>query len=111
MAVGLTLLSFTVHAESGIIDEMKLGVLDHDVPIGGDHRGCCIDVTGELPLAAPSFFDEFWTPRSDLGITINTEGKSRRSNMSLFPDYISDANRTQHNPGLTSPGMCFGFRF
>lgn len=42
-AIGLTLLPFAAHAGSGVVDEMKLGVLDHDVPIGGDHKECCVD--------------------------------------------------------------------
>ena len=34
-----------------------------------------------------------------------------RSNLSLFSNYISDANLTQHNLGLTNMGVRMGFGF
>jgi hypothetical protein len=40
-----------------MIDELKLGVLDHDVPIGGGHSKCCIDVNRNLLFSAPEFLD------------------------------------------------------
>ncbi len=178
-AAVLALVPFTARAANGIIDEMKLGILDHDVPIGGDHKECCVDVNGEVLFTSPSFLDWFWAPRPNLGVTINTEGKNSygyfglawtgdflrnsfhpsdsffwelglggavhtgpneaspttrdhkglgsrilfheeldlgyrftwRSNVSLFLDHISDANLTEHNPGLTNLGVRFGFRF
>jgi lipid A 3-O-deacylase len=72
----LTLLPLTAHAGYGIIDEMKLGVLDHDVPLGVDHRECCVDVNAEVLFTSPSFLSWFWTPRPNLGITVNTQGKN-----------------------------------
>jgi len=51
---GLTLFPIVAHAASGIIDEMKLGVLDHDVPIGGDNKECCVDVNGEVLFTSPN---------------------------------------------------------
>lgn len=179
VAIGLTLLPFAAHAGNGIVDEMKLGVLDHDVPIGGDHKECCVDANGEILFTSPSILSWFWAPRPNLGVTINTAGKNsygyfglawdgdflrdtfqpndsffwelglggavhtgpnqaspatrdhkglgsrilfheeldigyrftRRSNLSLFLDHISDANLTSHNPGLTNLGVRMGFRF
>ncbi|MGH6968856.1 MAG: acyloxyacyl hydrolase [Stellaceae bacterium] len=178
-AAWLMLLPFAAHAGSGLIDEMKLGVLEHDVPIGVDHRECCVDVNGEVLFTSPSVLSWFWAPRPNLGVTINTEGKNSygyfglawagdflrhsfrpgdsffwelglggavhdgpnqsspytrdhmglgsrilfheeldlgyrftwRSNLSLFLDHISDADLTQHNPGLTNLGVRLGFRF
>jgi len=54
VAIGLTLLPFAAHAGIGIVDEMKLGVLDHDVPIGGDQKECCVDANGEMLFTSPS---------------------------------------------------------
>ncbi|HYL33995.1 MAG TPA: acyloxyacyl hydrolase [Stellaceae bacterium] len=64
---------------------MKLDVLDHDVPIGGDHKG----------LGPRVLFHE----ELDLGYRFTW-----RSNLSLFFDHISDAKLTQYNPGLTNMG-------
>ncbi|MDE2228840.1 MAG: acyloxyacyl hydrolase [Alphaproteobacteria bacterium] len=91
-AAAFARLPATGHAGTGIIDGMKLGVLDHDVPIGGDHKG----------LGSRLLFQE----KIDLGYRFTW-----RSNVSLFLDHISDANITQHNPGLTNLGVRFGFKF
>lgn len=53
VAIGLTLFPLAANAGNGIVDEMKLGVLDHDVPIGGDHKECCVDVNGEILFTSP----------------------------------------------------------
>ena len=69
------LLPIAAHANDGIVNEMKLGVLDHDVPIGGDHKEC-VDVNGEILFTSPDFLSWFWAPRPNFGITVNTEGKN-----------------------------------
>lgn len=54
-AIGLTFLAFAAHPGNGIVDEMKLGVLDHDVPTGGDHKECCVDANGEILFTSLGF--------------------------------------------------------
>jgi lipid A 3-O-deacylase len=63
-------------AAMGILDEAKLGVLDHDVPIGGDSREPGPDVNGEVLFVSPSFLAPIWAPRPHVGITINSAGKN-----------------------------------
>lgn len=93
--VGLTLLPVVAHAGSGIIDEMKLGVLDHDVPIGGDHKECCVDVNGEVLFTSPAILSWFWAPRPNLGITVNTKGKNSYGYFGLAwdGDFLRDTFR------------------
>lgn len=54
MVIGPTFLPSAAHTGNGIVDEMKLGVLDHDVPIGGDHKECCVDADDEILFTSPS---------------------------------------------------------
>lgn len=72
----LTVLPLAAHAANGIVDEVKLGVLAHDVPIGGDHKECCVDINDEVLFRSPDFLDWFWAPRPNLGVTVNTQGKN-----------------------------------
>ncbi|MGB8181893.1 MAG: hypothetical protein WCF13_05955 [Stellaceae bacterium] len=51
-------------------------MLDDNVPIGGDHKECCVDVYEEVLFTSPSFFGWLWTPRPNLGVTVNTEVKN-----------------------------------
>jgi len=61
-------------AQSTWVSEAKLGVLDHDVRIGGDHAEPGIDVNGELLFASPGFLRIIGAPRPHLGGSVNTSG-------------------------------------
>lgn len=65
-----------VRAADGIIDELKVGVLDHDVGIGGHHKEPGPDINGEVLFTSPSFLNIIWAPRPHLGADINTRGKT-----------------------------------
>src|SRR5580658_1598263 len=58
----------------GWIDEGKLGVMYHDIPIGGDHREPGPDINGELLFASPDFLQAIGAPRPHLGGSLNTAG-------------------------------------
>lgn len=59
-----------------ILDEIKLGMLAHDVGIGGHHKENGYDVNGEILFASPQIFKVIWSPRPHLGIDGNTNGKT-----------------------------------
>jgi lipid A 3-O-deacylase len=63
-------------AAMGIIDEAKLGILAHDVPIGGDHKEQGADANGELLFVSPAFLAPIWAPRPHVGFTVNSAGKN-----------------------------------
>jgi lipid A 3-O-deacylase len=63
-------------AQLGILDEMKIGLLDHDAPIGADHREPGIDANGEVLFVSPGFRAPIWAPRPDVGVNINSAGKN-----------------------------------
>lgn len=63
-------------AADGIIDQLKFGVLDHDIGIGGHHKEPGADINGEVQFTSPSFLGIIWSPRPHLGTDINTDGKT-----------------------------------
>jgi lipid A 3-O-deacylase len=72
------------HADSGILSEVRLGVLAHDVPLLSSQKEHGADLNGELLLTSPipaSFGQSLgpslqWLlhPRPDLGVELNTSG-------------------------------------
>jgi lipid A 3-O-deacylase len=82
MAVGCLALLIGVgssgiaQAAMGPLDEVDVGVLAHDVPIGDDHRENGVDINGEALFVSPGFLAPIWAPRPTLGVTVNTIGKN-----------------------------------
>jgi lipid A 3-O-deacylase len=56
------------------IDELKLGVLDHDVGVFGSTRESGVDLNAELRFVSPSFLSPIFAPRPHLGVSVNTAG-------------------------------------
>ncbi|MGH7088920.1 MAG: acyloxyacyl hydrolase [Stellaceae bacterium] len=63
-------------AAVGILDEAKLGLLNHDIAIGGDHREPGVDVNGELLFVSPPVLSAVFAPRPHFGVEINSDGKN-----------------------------------
>jgi lipid A 3-O-deacylase len=63
-------------ADGAWIDEAKLGLLAHDVPLFDPHIETGVDVNGELLFKPVAVFPGIGTLRPHLGMTINTEGKT-----------------------------------
>ena len=59
---------------ANILDEWKVGFLNHDAGIFGSAKEPGWDVNGELRFASPGFLAPIFAPRPHLGISINTEG-------------------------------------
>ena len=62
------------NAQAGWLDEAKMGVLEHDVPIGGRHVEPGEDINGELLFRSPGLFDLIGAPRPHLGGSVNSSG-------------------------------------
>jgi len=87
---GLALSPKATAAALGILDEMRVGVLAHDIPFGDPHREPGADVNGELLFISPDFLHFFWAPRPTLGTNISTAGK----NSSVYFGLTWEANFT-----------------
>jgi lipid A 3-O-deacylase len=63
-------------AAAGPVDEVDIGILAHDVPIGDDHREEGADINGEVLFVSPALLAPIWSPRPHIGVTVNTIGKN-----------------------------------
>lgn len=66
----------TTGARADVVDEVKAGVLAHDVGLLGDHVEGGADITGEVLFASPQFLAPIGAPRPTLGASVNTAGKT-----------------------------------
>ena len=66
------------HADPGWLDEVKLGVLAHDIRVFGLGRSgeTGADVTIEVLFPSPAFLRNLGAPRPHLGVSINTAGQT-----------------------------------
>jgi len=60
----------------GVIDEARLGLLDHDIGLFDHHTEHGIDVNGELLFAWPGLLAAIGAPHPNLGLTVNTSGNT-----------------------------------
>ena len=76
-AAAFVLVASTAEAAS-VIDELKLGVLDHDAGVFGTTRESGVDLNAELRFVSPSFLSPIFAPRPHLGIHVNTAGDTNQ---------------------------------
>ena len=60
----------------GIVDEVKAGVLAHDIGFLGDRIEGGADIVGEVLFKSPDFLGVIGAPRPTLGGSVNTSGKT-----------------------------------
>jgi len=63
-------------AQSRLVDEVKIGVMAHDVTLGGRHLENGADVNGEMLFVSPNFLNIIGAPRPHLGGGVNTQGNT-----------------------------------
>jgi lipid A 3-O-deacylase len=63
-------------AQAGFIDEVKLGLLAHDVGFLTHHVEGGADVNLEVLFASPAFLQIIGSPRPHIGADINTDGNT-----------------------------------
>jgi lipid A 3-O-deacylase len=61
---------------AGIIDEIKAGVMAHDITLGGKHVESGADINGEILFTSPGFLDIIGAPRPHLGGWVNSAGNT-----------------------------------
>lgn len=57
-----------------IVDEVKLGLLAHDIGFLGHHVESGEDVNAEILFSSPAFLHYIWSPRPHLGVDANGSG-------------------------------------
>jgi lipid A 3-O-deacylase len=63
-------------AQTRIFDELKVGVLAHDVSIFGHHKETGGDVNLELLFTSPDFLRILGAPRPHIGTDVNSDGNT-----------------------------------
>ena len=63
-------------AQTGVIDEIKFGVLAHDVGLFDEHVESGADINFEALFTAPDFLGFIGAPRPHLGGLVNTAGNT-----------------------------------
>jgi lipid A 3-O-deacylase len=72
---------------SGILDEVKVGVLAHDITLGGRHLEGGADINGELLFVSPAFLKIIGAPRPHIGGWVNTSGNTDAAYFGLTWDW------------------------
>jgi len=60
----------------GVVDEVKIGVLAHDIGFLGDSVEGGADIVGEILFESPDFLHVIGAPRPTIGGSVNTNGKT-----------------------------------
>jgi len=98
-------------AQSGVgkvVDELKLGVLDHDITLGGRAVESGADLNAELLFASPGFLGFMGGPRPHLGIAVNTNGNTDQAYFGLTWDWSPVKRVFGQSDALTLSGSLGG---
>jgi lipid A 3-O-deacylase len=69
--------------DKGVVDELKAGILAHDITLGGRAVESGADFNGEVLFTSPSFLDFMGAPRPHLGASINSDGNTDQAYFGL----------------------------
>lgn len=64
-------------------NEIKFGVLAHDISFLGHGKESGEDVNGEFLLRSPSFLSYIWSPRPHIGIDVNSDSDTSNAYIGL----------------------------
>jgi lipid A 3-O-deacylase len=65
-------------ASAQLVDELRLGVLAHDIGLFGGNAEDGADLNAEVRFGSPSFLRWAFSPRPHLGASINTSGATNQ---------------------------------
>ena len=91
-----------------IVDELKLGVLDHDITLGGRAIESGADLNAELLFTSPDFLGFMGGPRPHLGVSVNTDGNTDQAYFGLTWDWTPIKRIIGQSDGLTLSGSLGG---
>ena len=100
-----SILAPSAEAQTRYFDELKLGLLAHDVSFaGGKEKG--VDINTELLFASPEIFRYILRPRPMLGLELNSSGYTSQAYAGLAWQWT--LFKEVANPG---DGIFFGYSF
>jgi lipid A 3-O-deacylase len=108
--LALSALSAPGNAQTKYINEVKFGVLAHDIPFLGSSKEKGADINAELLFASPGFLKAIWAPRPHIGLSINTNGDTNHVYAGLTWEWALFRNVLRSNDAFTA-GFSFGPSF
>ncbi len=108
--IALVGLSAPVMAQTKIVDEVKIGVLAHDIAFLGGSKEKGADINSEVLFTSPSFLKFAWSPRPHLGVSVNTNGDTSHAYAGLTWEWALFRNVLRQNDAFTG-GFSFGPSF
>jgi lipid A 3-O-deacylase len=113
--VGLALLLMIATASapafaqsSGIVDQVKVGVLAHDVGVFGDSVERGAQINGEVLFTSPDVLKVIGSPRPTLGAAWNTAGKTSYAYFDMTWTPMLWENLLQSGDGIYGGGFLGG---
>ncbi|MDB5408946.1 MAG: Lipid 3-O-deacylase-related protein [Rhodospirillales bacterium] len=94
--------------DKGIIDEVKAGVMAHDITLGGKHVESGVDINGEVLFISPQFLNIIGAPRPHLGGWVNSDGNTDAAYFGLTWDLPLLRRIVGTQDGLTILGSLGG---
>jgi lipid A 3-O-deacylase len=92
----------------GIVDEIRGGVMDHDITLGGKHLENGVDINGEVLFVSPAFLSIIGSPRPHLGGWVNSDGNTDAAYFGLTWDWQFIHRIFGSQDGLTILGSLGG---
>jgi lipid A 3-O-deacylase len=93
---------------NGIVDEAKIGVLDHDVGVFGRHVEKGAQINGEVLFTSPDIFKIIGSPRPTLGVAWNTQRTTSYAYTDLAWTPTLWQNLLQPDDGIYAGGFLGG---
>jgi lipid A 3-O-deacylase len=100
LAAAPALFSTVALAQKPLIDEVKIGVLGHDVTFLGKHVESGADVNVEMLFTSPDLLAAIGSPRPHIGADINTAGNTSDAYAGLTWQWMFVRNWLRPGDGL-----------
>ncbi|MGE5517302.1 MAG: acyloxyacyl hydrolase [Bacteroidota bacterium] len=68
------LLALTAPPAFADVDEIRLGLANHDISFLGHGKEGGVDIGAEVLFQSPELLKSLWSPRPHVGVSVNTEG-------------------------------------
>jgi len=108
IATALVLAPTRAAAQTKLVDEVKVGILAHDVGFLGHHVETGADINLELLFASPDLLSVIGSPRPHIGADINTAGNTSDGYFGLTWGYTLFQNVLRPGDGIFVNGSLGG---
>jgi lipid A 3-O-deacylase len=87
-------------AQNRFVDEVKVGVLGHDLPFLGGQKEGGADINAEILFTSPAFLRRVWAPRPHIGGSVNTNGDTNHAYIGLTWEFTLAREIARRNDAI-----------